>query len=456
MSDFQRCCMALNADHKKVSLLNLKPPLNGVDDFVAIMSSHAHKKFKLSKKQNLIFYVQGQYLNTMTLDSIRKLKNDCLVIVLREGEDVVENKKIRDLTLQEAATITIVGQQLIDEDAITQLNKVAHLEGMVSCTGMPDLHVGQKYPIGTACVSTKLHPELVGSDIGCGVSLYDTDIQVELFLKKNNNRNWIKMKKRLEQQKWVSPSLYPAFSDEQTDRRHRSTFGTIGSGNHFAELQKVVATFDTSIIDKQKIYLLVHSGSRKLGPEILEEWMMSRNDDLYLQQHDVAVGWARANRDEIALRFSSQCETNLGRKILDVCHNLVEQMEAEEQSIKYLHRKGVAPTDQGLVVIPGSRGTMSYLVRPTDDEELAKTYANSIAHGAGRSISRSAAAKVFKHLEKDSDAGSNLVFLHPDTNLLSEEAPGAYKNIDDVIQVLVDYKLIQIIAILEPVLTVKS
>ena len=137
--------------------------------------------------------------------------------------------------------------------------------------------------------------------------------------------------------------------------------------------------------------------------------------------------------------------------VSDTAHNSI--LKTKEG---WLHRKGATPTDKGLVIIAGSRGSLSYLVKPTEQTELSN---NSLAHGAGRKWERSSAeAKLrdrysYKDLQR-SEIGSRV--LCADKKLLYEEAPQAYKNIDIVIDDLVEAGLATVVATFRPILTYKE
>jgi release factor H-coupled RctB family protein len=143
-----------------------------------------------------------------------------------------------------------------------------------------------------------------------------------------------------------------------------------------------------------------------------------------------------------------------GDRILDVCHNQVEQ-RPPGGSACWIHRKGAAPSTDGPVLIPGSRGAMSYLVAP---KEGGDRHALSIAHGAGRKWSRSdSRGRLEKRFSpKDlvrTEIGSQVIC--EDKELLYEEAPQAYKSISVVIDDLVQEGLVDIVATLRPVVTYK-
>jgi release factor H-coupled RctB family protein len=141
------------------------------------------------------------------------------------------------------------------------------------------------------------------------------------------------------------------------------------------------------------------------------------------------------------------------RSIADLSHNMVEVGEAG-----VLHRKGTAPADRGLVPIPGSRGTLSYLVAPLAADR-PETLA-SLAHGAGRKFDR---ASMHGRLRTGKADRARLarnpyggVVVCEDRDLLVEEAPDAYKNIDRVIADLVDFGLVRVVATFRPLVTFKT
>jgi release factor H-coupled RctB family protein len=217
------------------------------------------------------------------------------------------------------------------------------------------------------------------------------------------------------------------------------SLGTIGGGNHFAELQKIESivdkdTFEHLGLSSKHFYLTVHSGSRGLGGSILQSFttqnghegvaddsILARN---YLKQHDMAVKWAKVNRELITARFLG-CLRASGERVLDIFHNTVSPYVYEGQKC-WIHRKGATPSDQGVVVIPGSRGSYSYLVMPTKEQERN---AHSLAHGAGRKWKRAEAkSKLSNYRTEDlthTELGSRVIC--EDKDLLFEEAPNAYK-----------------------------
>jgi release factor H-coupled RctB family protein len=219
--------------------------------------------------------------------------------------------------------------------------------------------------------------------------------------------------------------------------------------------------FEALDLSTKHFYVLVHSGSRGLGEFILRNHRDAHAGVLenspeaidYLTQHNMAVKWAGANRALIAHRFLS-CLKGEGLQVLDVFHNTVEPYSEDNESY-WLHRKGATPSDQGLVVIPGSRGSLSYLVMPTGSQ-VENAY--SLAHGAGRKWKRTDAKSKLSKFRMDdfthTDLGSRVIC--EDKDLIFEEAPQAYKKIDSVIGDLVTAGIIKVIAILRPVITYKT
>ncbi len=159
----------------------------------------------------------------------------------------------------------------IEGEAIRQLQQTAQLESMQVAVGLPDLHPGKGGPVGAAFLSRKvIYPYIVGSDVGCGMGLWQTSLKTN----KVKRDKWVKRLKNLERpwegdiQDWLLRCGLPS-SD------HDTAHGTIGGGNHFAELQMVDKihcreTFLNLGLSKKRLLLLVHSGSRGIGQGLLQ------------------------------------------------------------------------------------------------------------------------------------------------------------------------------------------
>lgn len=376
-------------------------------------------------------------------------------------------------TTNETAVVRVIAaaKTWIEGDAVQQLETTAKLPGMRAAIGMPDLHPGKGSPIGAAFVCAgHLYPHLVGNDIGCGMGLWQTD----LLKRKVKRDRWADRLDDLDE-RWdgdVGAALGGLAASE-----HDGSLGTIGGGNHFAELQQVERVEDAAALaglglDADRLCLLVHSGSRGLGESILRAHVdvyaaAGLADDTpaaagYMARHDHAVAWARVNRTVIAGRFATAIGGEIVR-VLDVCHNSVVALPGNVESLGgapccWLHRKGAAPSTEGPVVIPGSRGSFSYLVQPLVPEDPG--YAGySLAHGAGRKWKRGDTKARLKDRYRPADLvqtalGSRVIC--EDRELLYEEAPEAYKDIDGVIAALLEAGLCRVIAVLRPVITYKT
>jgi release factor H-coupled RctB family protein len=355
----------------------------------------------------------------------------------------------------------------IEGKAVDQLKQTAGLRGIVEAVGMPDLHPGRDAPIGAvfACLD-RIYPHLVGADIGCGISLWQLDLKREKITADRLERKlsvelegpWRGNTAEILQSAGVHPTAFD-----------KSSLGTIGSGNHFAEFSRVENVHDQERfaalkLDDTMLYLLVHSGSRGYGESILKAHLPShasaglsiesRQARDYLKAHDNALAWARANRRLIARRFMALLSAG-GAEVLDLCHNHVLPAEIDGTRF-WLHRKGAVAADAGPVLIAGTRGSLSYLVEATGDQI---DNLQTLAHGAGRKWKRSDC----RHKLKERCAPADLLktalgnrVICDDRELLFEEAPAAYKNVDVVVGDLVDAKLVNVIATFAPVVTYKK
>lgn len=356
----------------------------------------------------------------------------------------------------------------IDTSAVDQLKKNAELPGVLKAVGLPDLHPGRGIPIGAAfaCEDT-VYPHLIGNDIGCGMALTQTHL-------KRGKLKLDKLEKKLAGLESPWPGDISSWVQEHQlseENPVNDALGTIGGGNHFAELQEVQDILDPKSFEalglaKDKIFMLVHSGSREFGDTIFRRHTVknpqaglkpqSDEGQAYLEEHDQAVQWAKANRDLIAHRFLEQVGTD-GDTVSDNCHNSIEQVvSSQHDKPLWIHRKGAGAANQGPFMIAGSRGTLSYLVEPTGDGE---DNLFSLAHGAGRKWKRGDGRKKLgerfsPEQLKRTELGGRVIC--EDKQLLYDEAPQAYKDSGRVVQDLVDAGLAKIIASFKPVLTYKK
>ncbi|MBI4326282.1 MAG: RNA ligase RtcB family protein [Chloroflexi bacterium] len=365
----------------------------------------------------------------------------------------------------------------IEGEAVRQLYATAKLDGVRHAVGFPDLHPGKGTPVGAAFATEGvIYPHLIGGDIGCGMALFKTD----LVRRDAKLDRWAALRFNLEHP-WdeYAGEFLAEHALESTG--FDMALGTIGGGNHFAELQAVEEILDTRAFQKlgagrQELVVLVHSGSRGLGESILRKHVAQHFGEglkvdsfaaaAYLQGHDLAVRWAKANRELIARRFAAPLGAET-ESVWDGGHNSITPSPPAPlpsdgrgwpsgRVRAWIHRKGAVAADGEFVVIPGSRGSLSYLVEPTGDGE---SHAWSLAHGAGRKWARSEARlrmreRFDRHQLVQTPLGGRVVCEERD--LLYEEAPAAYKNIEAVIADLVEAGLVSVIATLRPLLTYKT
>jgi release factor H-coupled RctB family protein len=357
----------------------------------------------------------------------------------------------------------------IEGAALEQLNHTARLPGMVLAAGFPDLHPGKGIAVGAAFVSRGVfYPALAGNDIGCGMSFWALALPAR--------------KLKLDRLEKRISGLETPWDGDLASWRERfgveasladAGLGTIGGGNHFAELQVVDGVRDERAfaalgLDKANAALLIHSGSRGLGQDIFRELLERHGANPleeggeaaahYLSRHDQAMRFARANRALIAHRFAGELGAE-ARCVSDVAHNMVSREELEGAPA-WFHRKGAASTrealDQRALMIPGSRGTPSYLVRPRAEEGAKAAW--SLAHGAGRRWQRGYVKSRLSHKYRVEDLARTELggrVICEDRELLYDEAPQAYKDIAQVIADLEAAALVETIAVYRPVLTYK-
>lgn len=386
-------------------------------------------------------------------------------------------------SVADRATVIASPRLWLEGAAIQQLIKTAQLPGMVRAVGMPDLHPGRGYPVGASFFSAGLlYPALVGSDIGCGVSSWSTGLPLAKTRLDKLDRligNLDGPMAALERDRLLDAhpdlaarltALETSFASAGLDTKHLHALGTIGRGNHFAEIQRLERVLDgvgapEALLDPKGLKLVVHSGSRGLGEAILREHVEafghgglvedSAAAHAYLARHDAAVAFAELNRRLIAARICARLGVQAFQHI-DVNHNTVTS-ECFDGRQGWVHRKGATPMAGDWILIPGSRDHMSYLVAPL--AEAAQASLGSLAHGAGRKWQRvDCKARLGKAgLAKDPARGAlGSRIICKDKDLVFEEAGAAYKSIDTVMDSLAGAGLVRVVAEFRPVLTYKT
>ena len=339
----------------------------------------------------------------------------------------------------------------IEGRAERQLDDVSAWPGMRAVAGFPDLHPGRHGPVGAAFAADRLYPQLVGPDIGCGMTLFRLSLP----------RRKLKLDKAARRMAVLDAPPDPEDAHAALEAAGlgfmpSAGLGTIGGGNHFCELQEVVAAEKGPA--PGALTLLVHSGSRSLGHGVFSalegRWAEgyaadSEEGAAYLTLHDRAVAWAAANRRLIAARAAEALRCAL-EEVADAPHNLVTR-----ENGLWLHRKGAARPEGGLAPLAGSRDDHSYLMRAAPPAGAL----GSMSHGAGRRHDRSSMHGRVRAKKSDLVAMARNRFgghvVCADRALMVEEAGQAYKPAAAVARSLEAFGVARRVATLAPLLTFK-
>ncbi|PKN33381.1 MAG: RNA-splicing ligase RtcB [Deltaproteobacteria bacterium HGW-Deltaproteobacteria-19] len=420
------------------------------------------------------------------------------------------------------------------DEGVRQVANVAHLPGIVKASlAMPDMHWGYGFPIGGVAAfdldEGVVSPGGVGYDINCGCRLVATrlsfpeireslkDLVAALFrnipsgvgstgvlkLSEKEQRHVL-----VEGARWAVGRGYGTESDLETTEdggclagadpekvspraleRGRPQLGTLGSGNHFLEIEVVEDIFDPEAarafgLERGQVTVMIHSGSRGLGYQVCDDFLARlvkhvRTLDLnlpdrqlacaylhspqgkdYLAAMACAANYAWANRQmlmhwtrETFERTLKKGPRELGMRLLyDVCHNIAKietlPVEGRERTL-CVHRKGATraypPGHPALpdryravgqpVLIPGDMGTGSYVLAGTE-RAMAETFGSS-CHGAGRVMSRTQAVKSSRGRAVARElAERGILVMASGKETLREEIPEAYKDLDAVVDVV--------------------
>jgi tRNA-splicing ligase RtcB len=427
---------------------------------------------------------------------------------------------------------------------------VASLPGVVEAVfGMPDMHEGYGFPIGGVAAMRPadgvVSPGGVGFDINCGVRLLATplvrrdvadriaalvheisrsipsgiarggawalsDDEMDRVL--GEGAHYVVHAKRMglpadlehTESGGVLTDAGPSRVSVRARDRGRDQLGTLGSGNHFIEVQQIDEIYVPEIADalglvQGGLTVLIHTGSRGLGHQVCTDYVGQMKHALershaflpdpqlayapidspsgrdYLAAMAGAANFAFANRQVIAHRVRHVIETLFRgidparvRTVFDVAHNIAK-MELHDGERLCVHRKGATrafgpghaelPEDyQSIgqpVFIPGSMGTASFVMTGLASSERLSF--GSACHGAGRSLSRTAARRRISGIEMRRQLeAQGIVVRCPSANGLSEEAPFAYKDVERVAAVVEEAGLARRIARLTPLGVVKG
>jgi tRNA-splicing ligase RtcB len=303
----------------------------------------------------------------------------------------------------------------------------------------------------------------------------------------------------------------PGAVSRRAVERGASQLGTLGGGNHFVEVQEVEEIRDQRAaralgLHQGQAVIMIHSGSRGLGHQVADEYMRTAaqlakkmglflpNRQLaylpadtdqgraYLQAMNAAANFAFANRQGISALVRRALARTLGHEVglstlYDVSHNIAK-LERHDREKLHVHRKGATrafPSELmggsefaslgQPVLIPGSMGTASYVLLGTPS---ARESLYSVNHGAGRSMSRTAAAGKIRRRDgkvirpglitdrRFAESMKGIYLVAGDKRTIKEEAPDAYKDIDLVVQTVVGAGLARVVARLVPLAVLKG
>lgn len=442
-------------------------------------------------------------------------------------------------------------EEVSEDRSLQQLVNVSMLPGIVKYSlAMPDMHEGYGFPIGGVAAMELPHgvisPGGVGYDINCGVRVLVSDIAFKdaqgkfdqlatefmraipsgtgrggrIKLEKDGLedvlangaawcvRNGLGTREDLEhlEENGCMAGADPSRVSDKAKARGRGQLGTLGSGNHFLEIQRVAEIFESDTAEvfglfPDQVAVAIHCGSRGLGHQVCTDYVRkmlpllgsygialpdpelacapadSPEGKSYLGAMAAAANFAWANRQVITHHVRLEWENLFGKEhtlktFYDVCHNIAKiethTMDGEEKSL-LVHRKGATrafgpgreevPTHYREVgqpvLIPGTMGTASYILRGTQ-AAMEQTF-GTVCHGAGRRMSRHAAKKqvVGKTLREELEKQGIVVRCFSNAGL-AEEAPLAYKDVDDVVDVVQAAGLSAKVARLRPVAVIKG
>ena len=405
----------------------------------------------------------------------------------------------------------------LEEGAVEQIVNIACLPGVQRYSiGLPDIHFGYGFPIGgVAAFSMRngiVSPGGVGFDINCGVRLIKSNLTIddiedhideltEKLFENIPSGVGSKGKIRLEEgeidkvldygAEWAVENGYgwpedlevleengrmldadSSIVSDKAKKRGIPQLGSLGSGNHFLEVQEVEEIFDEEVakvfgLEKGMIVVMVHSGSRGCGHQVCSDYLRimdkaykkykiqlddrqlacapldSKEAQNYIQAMAAAANYAWANRQMMTL-YNRQEDLLVHRK------GATRAFGPGREEVPEKYRAVGQP-----VLIPGTMGTASYVLHGTETA-MEETF-GSTAHGAGRVLSRSKAKKDYDADEITSDMASKGIRIKATSkHVIEEEAPGAYKDVDSVVRVSDSTGIAKLVAKLRPLAVCKG
>ncbi len=442
-------------------------------------------------------------------------------------------------------------EQIRRDLSLRQAVNVATLPGIVGPSlAMPDIHQGYGFPIGGVAATDweegVVSPGGVGFDINCGVRLVTTNLEKEEVRSKirelvnqafrdipcgTGGKGRIELREKeldevlVKGARWMLEKGFaeerdiecaeeggrlegadPAHVSNRAKERGRPQLGTIGSGNHFLEIQYVEQIHHPEAaramnLHEGQVVVLIHCGSRGLGHQVCTDFLaemgsamkrygislpdrqlacvpiQSEEGQAYLAAMRASANFAWANRQAILHFLRDSFRRVFGNHVrlttlYDVCHNIAKRERHEVDGKKrdvLVHRKGATrafPSGHREipavyrhvgqpVLIPGSMGTASWIL--VGAEGAMKETFGSVCHGAGRLMSRTAAKKgrTAKQVEKELEERGVIVRSETKDGIL-EEIPEAYKDVDEVIEVVHKAGLAHKVARLRPMGVIKG
>ena len=437
---------------------------------------------------------------------------------------------------------------ILERDAVEQAANVATMPGIQRASlVMPDVHVGYGFPIGGVAAFDAeegvVSPGGVGFDINCGVRLLTTSLRVEevkpkikalideLFVAVPSgvgSEGKLRVTDReldeifVEGVRWAIENGYgydddadrceengalegarPEVVSKRARDRGRGQLGTLGSGNHFLEVQYVDKVYDEDVakafgLEEGMVTVMIHTGSRGLGHQVCTDFLSvldkavrkyrirlpdrqlacapinSKEGQDYFAGMASSANFAWTNRQiithwvrETFQKVFGMSEEDLAMNLVyDVAHNIAKfetHMVDGERIRVVVHRKGATRAfgpgsreipqryrDVGQpVIIPGSMGTPSYVLVGTE-KAMQETF-GSTCHGSGRVMSRAAAKRRLRGDRIKAELMRDGIYVRATHGaLLAEEAPQAYKRSDDVVDVVDKAGISKIVARLRP------
>jgi len=437
-----------------------------------------------------------------------------------------------------------------EEEALLQLVNTTTMPGIVKyAIAMPDIHSGYGPPIGGVGAMKlqegAISPGFIGFDENCGVRLLMSDYsekEIRPYLDKLADEIQKEVPSGLGKGRAIKLSIeqinrileggvpylvekgYGEKEDiencehkgrmemadadcvsEKAKNRGRDQVGTLGSGNHFCEIDKVDEIYDEEVaknfgLFKEQVVVLIHTGSRGLGHQNCTDYLRilmpvypkygirlpdkelccvpfnSPEGQRFFKAMSAACNFAWANRHMIMHYVRRAWRNVLGetaklKLLYDVAHNIakVEEHEVDGEKLKLIvHRKGATrafpPGHSELpekyketgqpVIVPGSMGTSSYILVGTQDSKEAWY---SVCHGAGRTMSRKKATRTISGQEVVKRLNQRGIIIKCRSwRGIAEEAPQAYKNVDEVVDVVHKAGLSKKVARLVPLAVIKG